>query len=381
MTMFDNGLFIVLLAVLAPSLGCPPGPDELPDKLAELLRQLQVAKTDFQCIFDVTNEQCPCQTLGDCFESDLETLNSTLCELINNLTALIGDQPDDCPALEGCAALVGGCDRTDIAQVDPVGTILPSIETNYTVSGFTVCGDNDTYYYIYLLHCSPPTVVEVCLPLGTETVKLGPDADSGKYTGIASWDDKLYVAIDNYNGTGDDVLVMLYKSCENEVDVIVNISCEAGTVRVFDWRVYFSDCKEIKCVNETGGDLQVKLKSSMDIKSFDVIDENRIVFIDDAGGVWIYDIAANCFKLLYCIPGEPWGDVKVNRCSSLIYLAYPGVSDLDIFNSTTCEKVGTLPYTTSEASDCPYLGFEPACPTDDSGVETSTTEGSTTSDV
>ncbi|XP_046348464.2 uncharacterized protein LOC124129040 [Haliotis rufescens] len=373
MTMFGNGLFIVLLAVLAPSLGCHPGPDELPDKLQDLLTQLKEAKADFQCIFDVTNEQCPCQTPGDCFESDLEALNSTLCELINDLTALIEDQPMDCPPLEGCAALVGGCNWEHIDVVDPVGTILPSIETNYNVSGFTVCGDNETYYYIYYIYCSPPTVKELCLPLGTETVKLGPDDNSGKYTGIASWDDKLYVAIDDYNGTGDDVLVFLYKSCENQVDVIVNISCDAGTVRVFDWRVYFTNCKEIQCVNETGGDLQTKLKFSIDIKSFDVIDEERIVFIDDAGGVWIYDISTKCFKLLYCIPGKPCGDVKVNRCSSLIYLAYPGVSELDIFNSTTCEKVGTLPYTTSDASDCPYLGFEPACPTDDGGDETTTT--------
>ncbi|XP_071111119.1 uncharacterized protein [Haliotis cracherodii] len=372
MMMFDNGLFIVLLAVLAPSQGCPPGPDELPEKLAELLTQLETAKADFQCIFDVTNEQCPCQTPGDCFENDLETLNNTLCELINDLTALIGDQPDDCPALEGCAALFGGCNWTDIAVVDPVGTILPRKEANDTVNGLTVCGDNETHYCIYSIHdCLPPTVVELCLSLGTETVIYGPDVNSGKYTGIASWGDKLYVAIDDYNGTGDDVLMSLYKNGDTPADVIVYISCEAGTVRDFDWLTILNvNCKQssslpLQCFNETGGDLQTKLKSSMDIKSFDVIDEDCIVFIDAAGGVWIYDIATNCFKLLYCIPGEPSGEVKINRCSSLIYLTYPGVSELLIYNATTCEKVGTLPYTTSEASDCPYLGFEPACPDDD----------------
>ncbi|XP_048251849.1 uncharacterized protein LOC124151858 [Haliotis rufescens] len=355
MTMFGNGLFIVLLAVLAPSLGCPPGPDELPDKLAGLLTHLETAKADFQCIFDVTNEQCPCQTPGDCFESDLEALNATLCDLINNLTALIGDQSTDCPALEGCAALVGGCDRTDIAQVDPVGTILPSLDVTYNVSAITVSGDNASIYYVYIISFRPFRII--CVVGITINILLAEEFGTG--TGIAVSVDLLFFAIHDYNNTGIDHLASIPKS-GGTLSLLTEISCQAGGVRAFNGRVYFSDCKEIKCVNETGGDLQTKLKFSMAIKSFDVIDEDRIVFIDDAGGVWIYDIATKCFKLLYCIPGKPCGNVKVNRCSSLIYLAYLGVSELDIFNSTTCEKVGTLPYTTSEPTYCPSLGFEPA---------------------
>ncbi|XP_048252447.1 uncharacterized protein LOC125380128 [Haliotis rufescens] len=361
MTMFDNGLFIVLLAVLAPSLGCPPGPDELPDKLAGLLTQLETAKADFQSIFDVTDEQCPCQTPGDCFESDLEALNATLCDLINNLTALIGDQSTDCPALEGCAALVGGCSRNDIAQVDPVGTILPSLDVTYNVSAFTVSGDNASSYSIYYVSYPPLRIVCESRTTAGNTLNLLHGSPFGSGTGIAVLDDLLYFAINNFNNAGINFLASIPTS-GGPVQLHTMISCEAGKVRAFNGRVYFSDCKEIKCVNETGGDLQTKLKFSMSITSFDVIDDNRIVFIDAAGGVWIYDIATNCFKLLYCIPGEPSGDVKVNRCSSLIYLAYPGVSDLGIFNATSLESADTLEYTTSNPSDCPSLGFEPDCP-------------------
>ncbi|XP_071111042.1 uncharacterized protein [Haliotis cracherodii] len=357
MTMFDNGLFIVLLAVLAPSLGCPPGPAELPDKLAELLTQLETAKADFQSIFDVTDEQCPCQTPGDCFENDLEALNTTLCDLINDLTALTGNQSTDCPALEGCAALVGGCDRTDIAQVDPVGTILPSLDVTYNVSDFTVSGDNASSYSIYGISLRP--LVIFCVS-GTTNTALN-DEDLGSGTGIAVLDDLLYVAINDYNNTGIDQLASIPTS-GGPLQLLTKFSCEAGRVGAFNGRVYFSDCKEIKCVDKTGRDLQTKLKFSMSITSFDVIDDNSIVFIDAAGGVWIYDIATNCFKLLYCIPGEPSGAVKINRCSSLIYVAYPGVSNLDIFNATSLESVGTLEYTTSNPSVCPSLGFEPDCP-------------------
>ncbi|XP_071111128.1 uncharacterized protein [Haliotis cracherodii] len=360
MTMFDNGLFIVLLAVLAPSLGCPPGPDELPDKLAELLTQLETAKADFQSIFDVTDEQCPCQTPGDCFENDLEVLNTTLCDLINNLTALTVDQSTDCPGLEGCAALVGGCSRTDIAQVDPVGTILPSLDVTYNVSAFTVSGDNASSYSIYTLSY-PPRIASVYFTTTEITFIVLLEEDFGSGTGIAVLDDLLYVAINDYRNTGIDYLASIPTS-GGTLQRLTKFSCEAGRVRAFNGRVYFSDCKEIKCVDKTGGDLQTKLKFSMSITSFDVIDDNSIVFSDAAGGVWIYDIATNCFKLLYCIPGEPWGDVKINRCSSLIYLAYPGVSNLDIFNATSLESVGTLEYTTSNPSVCPSLGFEPDCP-------------------
>ncbi|XP_046380476.2 uncharacterized protein LOC124151855 [Haliotis rufescens] len=361
MMMFYNGLFIVLLAVLAPSLGCLPEPDDLPDKLAGLLTQLETAKADFQSIFDVTDEQCPCQTPGDCFESDLEALNTTLCDLINNLTALIGDQSTDCPALEGCAALVGGCDRTDIAQVDPVGTILPSLGVYSNLRALTVSGDNASSYSIYSVSSPPLRIACESRTKAGNTPNQLLNEDLGSGTGIAVLDDLLYVAIDNYNNTGIDHLAFISTS-GGTLSLLIEIPCEAGRVRAFNGRVYFSDCKEIKCVNETGGDLQVKLKFSMDITSFDVIDDNRIVFIDPAGGLWIYDIATNCFKLLHCKTSPPYGDVKINRCSSLIYVAYSGVSDLDIFNATSLESTGTLEYTTSNPDTCPRLGFEPDCP-------------------
>ncbi|XP_046376108.2 uncharacterized protein LOC124148898 [Haliotis rufescens] len=357
MTMFVNGLFIVLLAVLAPSLGSQPGPDELPDKLAGILTQLENAKAEFQSIFDVTNEQCPCQTPGDCFESDLEALNSTLCDLINNLTALIGDQSTDCPALEGCAALVSGFDSSDIAVVDPVGTILPNIEANRTVGPLTVVGANNSDYSIYYgSNGAFFTVNQLSLPSEDETVEYTFSTSATRVKGIAYLDDKIFVALENFIGFINDIA----RISGGSVTHLRSVPCP-GTVRSYDGRVYFSSCKEIQSFRPTAvADLETNVKFSMNMRSFDVIDQDNTVFCDDTGALWIYNDVTACFKLLDC--SVQCRDVKVNRCSSLVYVASSSVSHLSIFNSTSYENEGTLTYTTSTASAQPRLEFEPSCP-------------------
>ncbi|XP_071094709.1 uncharacterized protein [Haliotis cracherodii] len=355
MTMFVNGLFIVLLAVLAPSLGSQPGPNELPDKFAGILTQLENAKAEFQSIFDVTNEQCPCQTPGDCFESDLEALNSTLCDLINNLTALIGDQSTDCPALEGCAALVSGFVSSEIAVVDPVGTILPNIEANRTVGPLTVVGTNDSDYSIYYVsNGAELTFNQLSLPSEENTVEYTLSTPGARGKGIAFLDDKIFAAIENFLGSSSAIVSI---SAGNAVLLLIT-PCP-GTVRSYDGRVYFSNCKEIQSINSTGvTDLETKLKFSMNIRSFDVIDQDNTVFCDDTGALWAYNDATACFKLLDC--NVQCRDVKVNRCSSLVYVASSSVSHLSIFNSTSYENEGTLTFTTSTASAELRLEFEPS---------------------
>ncbi|XP_046352594.2 uncharacterized protein LOC124132637 [Haliotis rufescens] len=356
MTMFDNGLFIVLLAVLAPSLGSQPGPDELPNKLAGILTQLEDAKADFQCIFDVTNEQCPCQTPGDCFESDLQALNSTLCDLINDLTALIGDQPEDCPPLEGCAVLVSGFFVSDIAVVDPVGIFLSTIEAIRTVNHITVDGANNSDYSIYYITNDVVTSVnQLSVPSEDDTQIYSMLSPGLEGAGIAYLDDQIFVAFRNYAPTVN-ALVSISGGIATD---LLNISC-AGTVRSYDGRVYFGNCKEIQSVNTSGADLETKVKFSMNIISFDVIDQVNTVFCDDTGALWIYNDDTACFKLLDCNL-RCW-DVKVNRCSTLVYVSSTGVSHLSIFNSTSCEKEGTLNYTTSVAAGNLWLEFEPPRP-------------------
>ncbi|XP_046351690.1 uncharacterized protein LOC124132101 [Haliotis rufescens] len=354
MTMFYNGLFIVLLAVLVPSLGSQPGPDELPDKLQDLLTELEDAKADFQSIFDVTNEQCPCQTAGDCFESDLEALNSTICDLINNLTALIGDQPEDCPPLEGCAALVSGFASSDIAVVDPVGTILPNIEASNNVGPLTVVGANNSDYSIYYI--SPGnTVIQLSLPSENDTVEFTIPTTGSIGTGIAYLDDQIFVAANDFLPSVNSLVSISGGSAT----ILLNISC-AGTVRSYDGRVYFGNCKEIQSINSTGDDLETNVKFSTNIRSFDVIDQDNTVFCDETGALWIHNDATACFKLLDC--SVQCRDVKVNPCSSLIYVASSSVGDLSIFNSTSYENEGTLTYNTTTASAQPRLEFEPSCP-------------------
>ncbi|XP_046569363.1 uncharacterized protein LOC124277674 [Haliotis rubra] len=355
MTMFDSRLFLVLLAVLVPSLGSVPGPNELPDKLQELLDLLVVAKADFQCIFDIIDEQCPCLTPGDpgCFETSVLDINSTLCDLISDLNDLIEDQPDDCPALEGCAALVAGCNSSDIAVVDPVGTILPSIVTNGNVSALTVTGADTSVYVILYTTNNPLILHRLRLPAGRQRDLVIPL--DGEATGLGFCAPRVFIAMEDSEGNN-----VIYCFNRRHGEIIVNISC-AGKVRVYNGRVYFSDCNEILCVNRRGGDLETKVKFPMNIKSFDIIDNDTIVFCDVAGGLWTYNLDTECFKLLDCNVDEPCCDVKINRCSWLIYVAYPDNPVLDIFNHTTCEEEGTLNYTTSTPKECPRLEFKPPC--------------------
>ncbi|XP_046379144.1 uncharacterized protein LOC124150976 [Haliotis rufescens] len=358
MTMFDSKLIFVLLAVLAPSLGSQPEPNELPDKLESLLVNLRAAKADFQCIFEITNQQCPClDPNSDCFETTLLELNSTLCDLISDLERVIASQPIDCPPLEGCAALVAGCSSSDIAVVDPVGTILPSIDAGSDVSALTVCGSQDSDYSIYYItNDLIGTFIVFCLALPNGTISsLGSDV-IGLGIGIACCGDDVFVSIEDNDGHH----VLLRLDMSGNGHALLTVAC-SGIVRAYNRRVYFSNCKEIQCVNKSGEDLETKVKFSTNIKSFDVVDEERIVFCDTAGGLWIYNINEDCFKLLDCNATKPCCDVKINNCTSLIYVAYSSDADLDIFNPDTCEKDGTLTYTTSEPTECPRLEFKPPC--------------------
>ncbi|XP_071110696.1 uncharacterized protein, partial [Haliotis cracherodii] len=348
MTMFDSKLIFVLLAVLTPSLGSQPEPSELPDKLISLLIQITAAKADLQCIFEITNQQCPCLDSSlDCFETTLLELNSTLCDLISDLERVIASQPIDCPPLEGCAALVAGCLSSEIAVVDPVGTILPSIEAGSNVNALTVCGSQDSNYSICYI-TNDDNIGEfdafcLALPSGDRSV-------IGMGIGIACCGDVVYASSED--AIGRTIIARF------DVSQFSRVAC-SGIVRAYNGRVYFSNCKKIQCINKLGEDLQTKVKFSTNIKSFDVVDEDRIVFCDDAGGLWIYNIEDDCFKLLDCNATRPCHDVKINDCTSLIYVAYSSDADLDIFNPDTCEKDGTLTYTTCEPTDCPRLEFEP----------------------
>ncbi|XP_067665780.1 uncharacterized protein [Haliotis asinina] len=352
MTMFNNGFLLVFVAVLAPSLGSQPAPNELPDKLRQALNALTQAKSDFQCIFDVSDEQCPCQTPGDpsCFETDLENINSTLCELIANLTELSTDQPTDCPALEGCAAVVTGNYSDDLSVVDPVGTILPSIQAANTVNELVITGDNDTFYSIcYITNNNGFSVSRLSFPDRSDSVfYTSTDGQNGK--GISFYGDEAFVSVSrsqpvllSINGTGFTT-------------ELVNLTCP-GTVREFNGRICFGDCNEIKCVNTDGSDVTTRVKFSMNIASFDVIDGDRTVFCDMAGGLWIYNSVTDCFKLVEC-ESRKCEDVKINRCDTRVYVAYADDVNLEIFNTTTCTSVGDLKYA-DEASAEPRLDFQP----------------------
>ncbi|XP_046362607.2 uncharacterized protein LOC124139526 [Haliotis rufescens] len=379
---------ICLLVAIEPSFGSCPGPEELPDKLGAFLNDLQDAKALLRTCSEITNEQCPCLD-GDteCFENRLEDVNTTLCSLINQSINVINAAPAVCPAHEGCAALVAGCNSSVIAVVDPVGTILSSIDTLADVSALTVYGSNGSYYTICYISNDPFVVRCLLLPSGETRVILDIDLTSvyGEGTGIAYCDGLVYVAFDLPEPQQDGLLSVSTEGPPFSVLPVVDISCNAGTVRAFNGRVYFVNCKTIESVNKTGGDLQIEMIFSTTTISFDVLDDGRIVFCDAFGGLWIHDQNVTCFKLLDCREVDngdpmPCGDVKINRCTSLIYVAYPDDEVLVIYNSTSCDEEGTLTYTPSEPTGCPSLEFKPTCVSDmSSSVEGSNSQGGSNS--
>ncbi|XP_046346223.1 uncharacterized protein LOC124126752 [Haliotis rufescens] len=371
MTMFDSRFVVVLLGVIAPLLGC----GTLENELATILGRLQAAKEDFKCIFNISDEQCPCldgtplsgnETIADvgCFEAQLEVLTRLLCDLTVELENVTESQPDTCPHLEGCASLVAACSCSDVAVVDPVGTIQPSLQASENVSGIVVDGSIALCpaYTIYYFSEHPLHIV--CWVINsteeTETVIANETIlaeDTGVATGIAYHNDKVFIALD-YSGV-PDVLLSVDTVAPFTVTPLATLTCKPGKVRSYEGRVYFSDCKAVRSVTPTGGDERTEMQFSLSINSFDFLGDDTIVICDEFGGLWHYSPASRCFTLIDC-RSSPCADVKLNQCSSLVYVAYPDNAELDVFESTLVAN-GTLAYTTSVPGACPTIDFEPNC--------------------
>ncbi|XP_046346221.1 uncharacterized protein LOC124126750 [Haliotis rufescens] len=361
MMMFNSSLIFVLLAVIAPSLGC----SDLETDLGSALATLEAAIEAFGCYPNITDEQCPCmtedgiclvgnETIDDveCFATKLEVLRNIMYTLLDDLENITTTRPDDCPNLVGCAALVSGCETDEVAVVDPVGTILPSVNLATKVSGLTTA-DPEACYYVFS-YSNAPFTLTTRLENGSDYTNLV--LDTGSATGIAHCNAVVYVAFVN----GSDTILAIDTLNSNTVSTIADITCSPGKVRVYGSRVYFSDCNEIKSVNKTGGDEQDEVKFSMNIVSFDVLEDGKIVFADTAGGLWVYDETTDCFTLIDC-EDTASSDVLLNRCTEFIYVVYPDRAYLSRYNATSFTEGDTLLYTESTPRGCPSLAFEPNC--------------------
>ncbi|XP_071111109.1 uncharacterized protein [Haliotis cracherodii] len=359
--MFSSSLIFVLLAVIAPSLGSI----SLEQNLTSALARLDAATTAFGSYSNITDEQCPCMTqdgiclIGnetiddvECFATKLEVLRNILLSLLDDLDNITISRPDDCPNLVGCAALVSGCETDEVAVVDPVGTILPSVNLATNVSGLTT-DDSAGCYNVYS-YTNAPFTLTTRLENGSDYTNLV--MNTGSATGIAYCNGVVYVAFVN----GSDTILAIDTANSNTVSTIADITCSPGKVRVYNSRVYFSDCNEIRSVNKTGGDEQDEVKFSMTIVSFDVLEDGKIVFADTAGGLWVYDETTNCFTLVNC-EDTASSDVLVNRCTQFIFVVYPDRSYLSRYNATSYTEGDKLPYTESTPRGCPSLAFEPNC--------------------
>ncbi|XP_067665098.1 uncharacterized protein [Haliotis asinina] len=323
----DIRLIVILLVNLTPALAsdrCDLEPDSLSIRAGDIIFLIQEARRDFQSVFNLTDGRCPC-------------------------------------LVEGCAALVASGESSDIAVVDPVRTILRDINANSNISAFTV-GErqSDESFSLYFISNDPFVVKRLDCPSLTETIVANETdlTSAGIGIGITFCGGLLYVTIDYATNSIDDAVLSINKT-DFTVNQVATSSCKPGTIRTYNGRLYYVSCNDIVSINKTGGDLQEIFKFPVSITSFDVIDSDRIVFCDNSGGLWIHNAATGCSKLLTC-KENACGDVKINSCTSLIYVVYPDDANLDIFNSTTCEREGTLPYTESVPTSSPSLEFEPA---------------------
>ncbi|XP_067666038.1 uncharacterized protein [Haliotis asinina] len=370
--MYSSGLLPVLLVLSLARAGISR---TLDGELLALRGQLQTAKADFRLLFNITNDQCPCtdgaalignESIADvgCFAAKLEVLNRLLCDLtlaLQNVTEL---QPDVCPKLEGCAGLVAACSSSDVAVVDSVGTILPSLHASENVSGLTVdhsaagCPGYVIYYFTqspFLLICwviNGTGATETVIANETILAEI-----SGLVTGVAYHTNNVYVAVDYVDVP--DVLLSVETISPFTVTPLTNLTCKPGRVRYNNGRIFFSDCKTLKSVDLTGGDERIVMQYSLSINAFDVLDNDTIIFCDAFGGLWHYNPITGCFRLMEC-KTSPCADVRQNQCSLLIYVAYPDTEDLDVFESSLVAN-GTLAYTTSVPGACPTIDFEPNC--------------------
>ncbi|XP_067660597.1 uncharacterized protein [Haliotis asinina] len=375
---FSNCLLCPFLAVLATQAVSPPTnaqsdascpqPGLLVEKLVNLSTALNNINDSLLYVFDLINQQCPClDSSPDCFETRVSNFRTALEELIDDTDNVTDRAPSDCPDRTG-AVFVATCDGTDVAVVDPNGVIQNGFSTGTNVTAWAVYLNGNTYGIDYFrndpfqVRCRPtPNEVEVVLgevgdgPITMPAVGRGIffDPDTGNDYVAITFDDTTLNGIYCFNRTVFPVITLLF-----------HFNGDIGRTKLDGGFVYIINGQRIvrRRLDGTDDGWAEVLFFSTDIKDFDVLDNGQVVFTDTSGAVWLFDPVQQTYRQLKRPPnnGICGASSAINPCDSLLYVANINDPDLEIYNATSFQRVGSLTYTDSTPSPCPSVGFDPS---------------------
>ncbi|XP_071089020.1 uncharacterized protein [Haliotis cracherodii] len=371
--MFSSNCFAcLLLFVLATasaqntsSSGCPQA-GLLKEKLTNLSTALGDINTGLDCVLTLIDEQCPClDDSQECFETRVTDFQTALINLIGDVANVTAVAPVDCPERTG-AVFVASCNGTgSVAVVDPNGFIQNNFTLDENVTRWSVFPNGDTYELDYIIN-NPLEVRCRTTPDGPEIVigdtsdpLLSPDAVG---TGIAynPVPNKVYVAITFNDPDLNGIYSFSRTSPPATAVLIFSYSGPTGQIQILNGFLYMNDGLRILKRPLVGGAWETVLTFSLPPLSFVVLDDGRIAYCDRSGALYIFDPVEEIYKQLRRPSvGDCCGSMKVSPCDSRLYVVYKNDADIEIYNTTTFEDVGSLTYTRSTPSSCPSIACDP----------------------
>ncbi|XP_071111481.1 uncharacterized protein [Haliotis cracherodii] len=373
--MFSSNYFpCLLLAFLAQqasagtltgnSSNCPV-PGRVNQKLQALCDILTSITNGINSALDIIDKQCPCLSEPpECYETRVNAFLTALQSFSTAVQTVKADAPQDCPDRTG-AVFVASCNGTDVVVVDPNGFIQNGITTTTAVDGWTLSGPPDPssdYALSYYENAASITVLCKAMPSGVETTIHILSGTANTVTGIAFFPaigTFIYIALTKTSGQNG---IYFIDRVAFGIALAFPYNGETGNIYICGDYLYMSDGQKIlrRPLDGTGGWEQV-LKHSLPPLEFVVLEDGRIVFCETSGVVLIYNPAGKTYlQLKEPTAGDCCSSVKVSPCDDdLIYIANKNDPDIEIYNATSLEFVGSLTYTTSTPSPCPSIACDP----------------------
>ncbi|XP_071111238.1 uncharacterized protein [Haliotis cracherodii] len=373
--MFSSNYFpCLLLAFLAQqasagtltgnSSNCPV-PGRVNQKLQVLYDRLANISNGINSALDIIVEQCPCLSEPpECYQTRVNAFLTALQNFSAEVQTVKADAPQDCPDRTG-AVFVASCNGTDVVVVDPNGFIQNGITTTNNVDGWTLSGppnEMSDYALSYYENAVVYAVVCKAMPSGVDTNIAAGFGAAIRITGVAfnpANGGVLYLALIM---TGGQNGIYTLDRGSTDFGIVFSYDADTGNIYICGDYLYMSDGQKIirRPLDGTGAWEQV-LKYSLPPLEFVVLEDGRIVFCEISGAVLIYDPADKTYlQLKEPTAGDCCGSVKVSPCDDdLIYIANKNDADIEIYNSTSLEFVGSLTYTTSTPSPCPSIACDP----------------------
>ncbi|XP_046326924.1 uncharacterized protein LOC124111307 [Haliotis rufescens] len=368
--MFASNWFpCLLLAILVPAAS-----ETIEEKTNALLTFLDAVDSELGGVLDVTDDQCPClddvtlignETIQDvdCFETKVEVFRSHLNNLIRNLQSLGNASSSACPNRTG-SVFVAACDSTTVSELDPNGVVQNGFELSSNISGWTV-GPTTASSFEFDYFANDPFVLR-CLqtPSGVEVI-LGNSSDapltaSAVGTGIVYFEptNEVYVAITFDNSSLNGVYAF-NRTGFPDIRLVFPFDGPTGLLYLSGDFLYMADGLKVVRITEGDTSWTTIVFWPIDPIAFAVDDDENIVFCDGSGSLFVFKPAIGSFmQLKVPTPGLVCGSIDLSS-DGLIYVAYDGQSNLEVYNSSSNAFIENLNYTLDVPTVCPIVLVDP----------------------